>query len=270
LALAALLLVPSVMLHAENASPAPAIFQERMEQKNTAAKPLRILCVGDSITAGYTDNPNWDVPFEFGYRQGLFERLQKSGYQFQFVGDSPEPWDGRFGVPKNSPSPDLRVIGQDRHEGHGGWNTAQVLQHIDQWITKSQPDFVLLMIGINDAGRPPAAENLKGIVEKIVAVRPQAHVVVAQITPLLAFTQSIADYNTSIRDTLVPEFQRRGYKVTTVDQYRNMLKTRRHDRPRAFLEQNQPPQRHRLRPHGANLVRRDPSHSSRSEELNFQ
>jgi hypothetical protein len=36
LALAALLLVPSVTLHSENASPAPAIFQERMEQKNTA------------------------------------------------------------------------------------------------------------------------------------------------------------------------------------------------------------------------------------------
>ncbi len=99
-------------------------------EENTAAKPLRILCVGDSITAGYTDNPRWAVPFEFGYRQGLFERLQKAGYQFQFVGDSPEPWDGRFGLPKNSPSPDLRPNGQDRHEGHGGWNTAQVLKHI--------------------------------------------------------------------------------------------------------------------------------------------
>ncbi len=80
------------------------------------------------------------------------------------------------------------------------------------------------MIGINDAGRAPAAENLKGIVEKIVAARPQAHVVVAQITPRLEFTQSIADYNTAIRTTLVPEFQRRGGKVSTVDQYRNMLK----------------------------------------------
>ena len=72
-------LLPSVTLHAENASPAPAISQERIQQEIAAAKPLRILCVGDSITAGYTDNPTWDVPFEFGYRQGLFERLQKSG-----------------------------------------------------------------------------------------------------------------------------------------------------------------------------------------------
>ncbi|MFM8984365.1 MAG: SGNH/GDSL hydrolase family protein, partial [Spartobacteria bacterium] len=187
--------------------------------------PLRILCVGDSITIGCTDNPAWDVPFEFGYRQGLFTRLQQAGYQFQFVGSSPEPWDGRGGVPKNSPSPDLRASGQDRHEGHGGWNTAQVSEHIDQWIAKSQPDIVLLMIGINDAGRAQAAENLKGIVEKIVAARPQAHVVVAQITPRAGFIQDIADYNTAIRETLVPDFQRRGFKVTTVDQYRNMLKS---------------------------------------------
>jgi hypothetical protein len=61
--------LPSVTLHAENAPPAPAISQERIPQENAAAKPLRILCVGDSITAGYTDNPTWDVPFEFGYRK---------------------------------------------------------------------------------------------------------------------------------------------------------------------------------------------------------
>ena len=40
-----------------------------------ATAPIRIECVGDSITAGYTDNPNWNVPFEFGYRSGLYTRL---------------------------------------------------------------------------------------------------------------------------------------------------------------------------------------------------
>jgi hypothetical protein len=103
-----MLCVLSLISFAVEAAPSSA-------EENTAAKPLRILCVGDSITAGYTDNPTWDVPFEFGYRQGLFERLKKAGCNFQFVGDSPEPWDWRFGVPKNSPSPDLRAIGQDRH-----------------------------------------------------------------------------------------------------------------------------------------------------------
>jgi len=71
---AALLCVLSPLSFAVEAAPSSA-------DEKTSAKPLRILCVGDSITAGYTDNPKWDVPFEFGYRQGLFERLQKAGYQ---------------------------------------------------------------------------------------------------------------------------------------------------------------------------------------------
>jgi hypothetical protein len=82
----------------------------------------------------------------------------------------------------------------------------------------------LLMIGINDNGGAQAAQNLKGIMEKIVSARPQAHLVVAQITPMAKFSQPIVDYNTAIRDTLVPDFQRRGLKVDTVDQYRNFLK----------------------------------------------
>ena len=71
---AAMLCVLSPISYAVEAAPSSA-------EEKTSAKPLRILCVGDSITAGYTDNPKWDVPFEFGYRQGLFERLQKAGYQ---------------------------------------------------------------------------------------------------------------------------------------------------------------------------------------------
>jgi len=192
--------------------------------ETNSGKPLRILCVGDSITAGYTDNPKWEVPFEFGYRAGLFERLAKAGCQVQFVGSSPEPWNGKWGLPKNSPSPDLRAIGQDHHEGHGGWGTAQVLQNIDQWIAQAEPDIVLLMIGINDNGGAQAGQNIKGIMEKIVAARPQARLMVAQITPMAKFSQLIVDYNSTLRDTLVPDFQRRGLKVSTVDQYRNFLK----------------------------------------------
>ena len=45
-----------------------------------AGAPIRIQCVGDSITAGYTDNPTWNVPFEFGYRSGLYTRLTDAGY----------------------------------------------------------------------------------------------------------------------------------------------------------------------------------------------
>ena len=97
-----------------------------------AGGPTRIECVGDSITAGYTDNPTWSVPFEFGYRSGLYTRLTNAGIAFQFVGASPEPWNGLFGVPTNTPSPDLRTVGQDHHRGYGGWGTSSVLSSISR------------------------------------------------------------------------------------------------------------------------------------------
>src|SRR6478672_12120191 len=76
-----------------------------------SAAPLRIMPLGDSITAGYTDNPNWTVPFEFGYRKKLYQLLTNAGYDFVFVGGSPEPFDNKYGDPTKggtvSPTLDL-------------------------------------------------------------------------------------------------------------------------------------------------------------------
>jgi lysophospholipase L1-like esterase len=185
--------------------------------------PLRIMCVGDSITAGYTDNPKWNVPFEFGYRGALYTRLTNAGYRVQFVGESPEPWDGRFGKPRNTPSPDLRAIGQDHHRGYGGWGTSGILGDIGKWVSADKPDVVLLMIGINDGGSPAARTNLDSIVRKIVDTNPDVYVIVAQITPTVLLSQAIVDYNTYIRDRLVPAFQTSGKHVRTVNQCTNLL-----------------------------------------------
>lgn len=189
----------------------------------TTEQPLRIQCVGDSITAGYTDNPTWNVPFEFGYRSALYTRLTQAGYAFQFVGASAEPWNGAFGLPRNTPSPDLRAVDQDHHRGYGGWGTGAVLANIAAWVGADDPDVVLLMIGINDGGSVAARNNLNAIVQAIVTAKPAADVIVAQITPTAGYQQSIVDYNTYIRDTLVPAFRGQGKRVSTVNQYTNLL-----------------------------------------------
>ena len=188
-----------------------------------AGAPIRIECVGDSITAGYTDNPTWHVPFEFGYRSGLYTRLTNAGIPFQFVGASPEPWNGAFGVPTNTPSPDLRTVGQDHHRGYGGWGTSSVLSNIGGWLAADNPDVILLMIGINDGGSVAARTTLSNIVQTIVNTKPNAGVIVAQITPTASFSQTIVDYNSYIRNTLVPSYQARGKHVSTVNQYTNLL-----------------------------------------------
>jgi len=191
--------------------------------------PCRILAVGDSITAGYTDNPSWRVPFEFGYRGALFKMLQDAGVPVQFVGGSLEPWNGLWKAPANQPLPDLRQQNQDHHEGYGGKGTAFVAQHIGSWVRDGKPDFILLMIGINDiaAGSTnvplTTRTNLQVILQTVMDVRPATHLIIAQVTPYTRPTPAIVALNRFIRETLVPEFVARGAKVSTVDQFANFV-----------------------------------------------
>ena len=194
-----------------------------------ADNPCRIMAVGDSITVGYTDNPKWTAPYQFGFRSGLYTRLANSGMSFQFVGNSPEPWDGKFGVPKNVPSPDLRGLGQDHCRGYGGKGTDFIATNINAWVATDAPDVVLLMAGINDispgsTAEPDSAEkNLSCMVSNIVDVHPNTRVIVAQITPYSTFTAAIVKYNGYIKNILVPHFVAQGKFVSTVDQYTNLL-----------------------------------------------
>lgn len=192
-------------------------------------RPYRIMPVGDSITAGYTDNSAWTVAFQFGYRSGLFDLFTSNGIPFQFVGNSPEPWNGVFGMPTNTPSPDLRTVAQDQHEGYGGQGTDYVAQNIVAWLTTDRPDIILLMVGINDislgqTGQPTSVQvALSNIVQKIVTNRPNTHLIVAQITPYATYTSALFEYNDYIRNVLVPAFIAQGRRVTTVDQYSNFV-----------------------------------------------
>jgi lysophospholipase L1-like esterase len=193
-----------------------------------APTPLRVCPMGDSIAAGYTDNPGWTVPFQFGYRSGLYTLLTNGDVSFQYVGSSPEPWNGVSGTPTNTPNPDLRAVGQDHHEGYTGQGTAFVLSHIGGWITNDQPDVILLQIGINDIGQgsttePTAVEaNLSNIVATAVSISPTVHLVVGQITPYSGYTVAITKYNNYIANVLIPYFSGQGYLVCTVNQYTNL------------------------------------------------
>ncbi len=186
----------------------------------TVDEPLRIMCLGDSITVGYTDNPSWaNHPFMFGYRSGLYTRLTNAGFNFQFVGASTEPWTGISGDPTNggtyTPALDLRDFGQDKHRGYGG---AGIWGNVNSWIDADNPDIILLLIGINGIGGG-SQTALTNLVNSIVTHAPDVHLIVAQITPRATFNQTLYDYNLYIRDTLVPGHITAGNKVSTVDLY---------------------------------------------------
>ncbi len=190
-------------------------------------QPLRIMPLGDSITAGYTDNSAWKHPFEFGYRSGLYKRLTNANINFTFVGKSTEPLDNRFGDPTHGgkvlPKLDLRKAGQDGHRGYGGWNAVAIEKHITSWMKEDKPDIVLLLIGINGI-YPQSSNDLTRLIELIYQADKEVKLIVAQITPLKDFNQDLFNYNKHIRETLVPEYKEKGYQISTVDLYTPFLK----------------------------------------------
>ncbi len=101
---------------------------------------IRIMPLGDSITAGY----GADVG---GYREQLKNRLASAGYNAVFVGSQ-----STFNLTSD---PSLA------HEGHSGWTIPQITSIVtgsfslnstsaNQVITTANPDVVMLMIGTND------------------------------------------------------------------------------------------------------------------------
>lgn len=199
-------------------------------QSVQAAGPIRIECIGDSTTAGYTDNPSWDVEFTFGYRQGLYKRMIAAGYSIQYVGNSPEPWSGDYGLPRFIGDPDLRDLDQEHHRGYA-WMTSDVVRtNIVQWMAEDNPDLILLMIGRIDfpygsTSNVKTVENsLSNLVEKIVTERPQVNLIVSQITPFSVYLDdSMIKYNQYIRENLVPSYASKGKFVSTVDLYSDFL-----------------------------------------------
>ncbi|MEI6644891.1 MAG: glycosyl hydrolase [bacterium] len=187
---------------------------------------LRIMPLGDSITVGYTDNPQWAHPFEFGYRSGLYQRLMDAGCDFVFVGDSEDPFNNKFSDPTHGgsvrPNLDLRKMKQAGHRGYGGWGVGSIQKNIAQWIKQDRPDIILLQIGINGINAT-SPQQLDALVKDIYDADKKVKLVVAQITPLKSFNQDLFNYNTYIRQTLVPTYAGKGYAISTIDLYKHFL-----------------------------------------------
>jgi hypothetical protein len=85
---------------------------------SSAAAPLRILTVGDSLTA------------IFRYQKALRDHLGKGGHHAVFVGS--------------------QGTGDDKHEGRSGWQIGQIEDNLVQWLDDAKPNVVLLQIGTNN------------------------------------------------------------------------------------------------------------------------
>ena len=221
-------------------------FEPPTTVKAVADTRVKIMPLGDSITAGYTDPSTWNFPFNYGYRAPLATAMLASGIPFHFVGSGPDPFytTDSTGTATSTQWPDgditkggtvfpvteLRdpAIDQGANRGYSGWSIAMVDPNIARWMASDDPDVVLLHLGTNGivgGGISPTdlGGQLSSLVGKIYTAKPTVKVIVAQIIPFTTYHAEIVAYNDYIRDTLVPFYQAQDRDISTVSMYNAFL-----------------------------------------------
>jgi lysophospholipase L1-like esterase len=126
-------------------------------------RPVRIMAVGDSITAG--------ADFFTSYRIPLAQKLAAAGYVVEFVGthtnDSP--------------------IGPLAHEGYGGKNTEYLASVVPAHFAAHPADIVLLHSGHNHSVEEDPVPGIVAATERLIAAfraaNPEVTVLLAQVIP---------------------------------------------------------------------------------------
>jgi lysophospholipase L1-like esterase len=155
-----------------------------------AATPVRIMPLGDSITAG----PGC-------WRAKLWHRLQTSGYtNIDFVGSQS---DGGGCNPGYSYDFD--------HEGHGGFSATGIANNdqLPPWLAAAKPDVVLMHLGTNDmwGGYIPLQDKLNAFTKLVGQMRannPNMKIIVAQIIPMSAAACATCPADVAALDQAIP------------------------------------------------------------------
>ncbi len=155
----ALLMAVLAASHAQGAESTPPTASGKL------VSCANIMPLGDSITLGANG----------GYRNNLYTALQKKNCGVSYVGSLSDP--------------NARVADKN-HEGHAGQNIGDLAGGVKGWLSKYQPDIVLLMIGTNDVawwttqnGTQIGARH-DALISQIQATRPNAWIFVASIPPM--------------------------------------------------------------------------------------
>ena len=147
-----------------------------------AAAAVRIMPIGDSITAGDDGDHTW--------RYRLAQHLTQAGTAFDFVGDHSAPNRGSYAV-----------AGWDGdHQAVWGMPAWQQKDETRAAVERHNPDYVVLHLGTNDlAGGNPALtviEDVTAIIAAARAAEPTVKFLLVQIVPRLETADTLTnDYN---------------------------------------------------------------------------
>ena len=165
----------------------------------------------------------------------LYDVLTTAGYDFQFAGDS-------------TLNPGGLPASQTCHSGHASYTTYDIANNLDgcdyarynalgdvsrdpnggYWLTGSNgtgrnaisPNFVLLLVGINDLYYSKDAEattNLDALLTKFTTLEPNANILIADLMPSTTYGETRIHAWNSALNAAAADFQNAGKHVTVVD-----------------------------------------------------
>lgn len=163
---------------------------------------VKIMPLGDSITESSKGHNS--------YRYYLWHLLIDSGFHVDFVGSK----HGVGGGPAADSDFDMD------HEGHAGWRTDEILNHIQEWAAAASPDVVLLHIGTNDVCQrrsvASTVNNISGIIDALRTVNPHVRILLAEL--INSSNCPPGALNASV-PALVADKNRQESPITLVDQF---------------------------------------------------
>jgi lysophospholipase L1-like esterase len=125
----------------------------------SAAEPVRVMAVGDSITEGGKTFATYRVP--------LAQRLKAAGYAVEFVGSRGEA--------------------ALRHEGYGGKNVEYLAEHVPARFAADPAAVVLLHAGHNHFSEQRPVPGIIAATERLIrafrSANPRVVVLLAQVIP---------------------------------------------------------------------------------------
>jgi lysophospholipase L1-like esterase len=183
-----------------------------------AAQPVRVMELGDSITAGVVGS---EADARGGYRAALATLLMVHDYRVTFVGSRTDYSTG---------------MSMPEHEGWPGYvirsypsaPTGQLYGALTARALRTQrPDVVLLMVGTNDllrlqqhkAGYTQAAiaYNMDLLLHQIFTIEPDVGVLVAGVVESPRLAQgTVEHYDLVTLPSLVSKYSREGYRISFV------------------------------------------------------
>ncbi|OYP35037.1 hypothetical protein CGZ80_13610 [Rhodopirellula sp. MGV] len=129
------------------------------------AAPVKIMSLGDSITAGYNGSPETEL--RGSYRQELGTLLSQIGIDFDFVGEF------------------QRGAGDNDHQGIGGYSIERMTAEYGPAVNLYQADYTLVLAGTNnhfaEPNREYYEETYRDLLQMVRDNAPDTSIIIATV-----------------------------------------------------------------------------------------